>query len=233
MRDLTFGRDLASRKNAFTRFYLAIVKILHAFRYYDARNKRYASLIWEFVGSSLGQGRVVVDLGCGPGGMTSLLRGVHQLIGVDLDRYYLLRFVDPAIPRIQARAECLPFKDGRVGVIVAVSLVEHVADQVGLFRELARALESGGRLVLQFPELRFPIEPHTKWPLLHLWKPALQARILAATGYADLNMSVSLAHVVRDAEAAGFRVDQTMLLWHFKLARIVRQPMGYFVLLRR
>lgn len=210
-----------------------MVKVLHSFRFYHARNERYASLIWDFVGSSFRGGGFAVDLGCGPGGITVRLRGMHHLVGVDADRYYLLRFVETDIPRIQARAEHLPFKNSSVRVIVAISLVEHIADPVTFFRELARVLESDGRVVLQFPELRFPIEPHTKWPFLHVLNSSRQARILAATGYQDLNMNTTVERVARSAEAAGFRVDRIAPLWHFRLARLIGLPMGYFALLKK
>ena len=233
MRDATFGRNLPSGRSAITRFYLGVVKVLHSFRFYHARNDRYASLIWDFAGSSFREGRFVVDLGCGPGGITVLLRGIHHLVGIDSDRYYLIRFVEPSVPRIQARAEHLPLKNGSVSVIVAISLVEHVADHVAFFRELARVLERDGHLVLQFPQLRFPLEPHTKWPFLHILKPSLQARILAATGYGDVNMNTSLEWVVWSAKEAGFRVDRVTPMWPFRLARLIGMPMGYFALLKK
>ena len=116
---------------------------------------------------------------------------------------------------------------------MAISLVEHVADHVAFFRELARVLKPNGRVVLQFPELRFPIEPHTKWPFLHLLNPSLQARILAATGYGDVNMKTSVERVVWSAAEAGFRVDRVAPLWQFRLARLVGMPMGYFALLKK
>jgi len=233
LRDRTFGRDLPSRRSAITGCYLGVVKILHSFRFYNARNDRYASLIRDFAGSSFDKGRFVVDLGCGPGGITVLLRGNHHLIGLDSDRYYLRRLVDPSIPAVQARAEHLPLKNGSVSVIVAISLVEHVADHTAFFREVARVLEPDGYAVLQFPELRFPIEPHTKWPFLYVLNPTLQARILAATGYRDLNLKTSFERVVSSAKQCGFRVDRVTPLWHFRLAHLAGMPMGYFVLLKK
>jgi len=233
LRDATFGRNLSSGRGAVTKFYLGVVKLLHSFRFYSLRNERYASMIRDFAGLSFRRGGFVVDLGCGPGGITALLGGVHHLIGVDSDRYYLLRFVEPSVQRIQARAEHLPLKTGSLSTIVAISLVEHVADHVAFFRELARVLGPDGHVVLQLPELRFPIEPHTKWPFLYVLNPSRQARILAATGYGDLNMDTSLERVIWSAKEAGLQVDRVAPLWHFRLARLVGVPMGYFALFKK
>ncbi len=233
MRDSTFGRVLPAEHNIITHFYLTVVRILRSARFYQKRNERYASLVQSLVGPSVSARQTVVDLGCGPGGITALLHGSDRIVGVDSDRYYLSHFTVPNVPRIQARAEDLPMKARSVDVVLAISLVEHIANQRAFFVELARVLKVGGYLVLQFPELRFPIEPHTKWPLLHIWKPTIQARILAATGYGDLNMSTSLPKIRRSAEAAGFRLDKLIPLWHFRLARIARLPMGYFVAFKR
>jgi SAM-dependent methyltransferase len=233
LRDPTVGRELPTKRSVFTASYLATVKILQAFRYYDVRNERYASMIRTLAGSHFQPDSFVLDLGCGPGGITTRIRDGHRLVGLDADRFLLSRFVAPDIPRIQARAERLPIKDGCASVIVAISLVEHIADQTGFFQELVRVLEPGGSIVLQFPELRFPIEPHTKCPLLPFWGPILKARVLEATGYTGLNLSTTLEQVVRCAENAGCRLRRVIPIWHFRLARLFLKPMGYVLLLRK
>jgi SAM-dependent methyltransferase len=229
LRDWTFGRVLPAERNRFTAIYVAIVRILHSFGFYDVRNERYASLLRSLVGSSLRIGRVVVDLGCGPGGVTALMRGDHKLLGVDSDRELLNKFMDRDVPRVQARAERLPIRTGSVDVVLALSLVEHLANQPAFFDEAARVLKPGGSLVIQLPELRFPIELHTKWPLLPFWKKSLQTRILAGTGYKDLNLETSLPRAKAIAEQAGFQVDRVLPIWHLRLARAFHIPMGYFI----
>jgi len=221
-----------STRSGISALYLTIVRLLQVIRFYHARNERYASLVRSLAGSSLREGRLIVDMGCGPGGLTALLRGNHRLVGLDKDRQALIHFTEPSIPRIQAMAERLPILTQSVDVVLAISLVEHIENQSAFFIEITRVIRPGGYLVLQVPELRYPIEPHTKWPLLHLWSPEWQARILAATGYTDLNTSTSLSRIKDFAAAAGFQVDRVVLLWHFRVARIFGPPMGYFITFR-
>lgn len=231
MRDASSGRDLPDRRGPITWYYLLVVKVLHSFRTYHARNERYASMIHDLVGPFLRRARFVIDLGCGPDGITTLLPVTDRIIGVDVDRYYLLRFPESGVSRVQARAECLPFKEGSVDVIVALSLIEHIVDQVALFQGLARVLHAQGVVVVQVPDLNFPIEPHTKWPFLLAWKRGLQGRILVATGYTDLNLSTTISHICRCARSAGFKIDRVLPIWHFRLAQIAGRPMGYFIIL--
>jgi SAM-dependent methyltransferase len=228
LRDRTLGRELPPSRSLIGGLYVATLKLLQALGFYDARNDRYESVIRDLLGLPLRRGSLVLDIGCGPGAITARLQDGHRILGLDADRYYLSRFVAP-IPRIQARAEHLPVKDGRISAIIAISLVEHIADQAALFQELARVLRRGGRAVVQIPELRFPFEPHTKWPLLLVWNPSLRSRILASTGNQDLNLATSVGGIADLAVASGFRVERTVPIWHLRAARILGLPMGYFV----
>ena len=233
MPEATLGRTTRLEGRLVGGFNRGVVRILQTFRFYHVRNERYAAVIWELVGPVLRDAQVALDLGCGPGGITARLQGPRFLVGVDSDRFSLLHSTEPSILRIQARAERLPIRGGSVSIAVAISLVEHISDQSAFFRELARVLVPDGRVVLQIPELRFPIEPHTKWPLLYVWNSSLQTRVLAATGHHDLNMSTTLVGTIRHAEAAGFRMDRVLPIWHHRLARLTGVPMGYFALFRK
>ena len=215
------------------KLYRTIVKSLRFARFYDSRNETYGSIVSQLIGSSLRPDQIVLDLGCGPGGITSKLLGPYAVIGADLDRYPLLNFFDPGIPRVQAQSQRLPFKKESIDVIVAISLVEHLSDQRAFFQEMERVLKRGGRGILQVPELRYPIEPHTKWPLLFVWRPSFQSKVLVATGYADLNLSTSVAGVTRLCSEAGLQVEQTLPAWHSKLAKLLVWPTGHFVVLRK
>ncbi len=233
MRDRIFGGTGRVKRGIVAVPYLAIVKILQSFGSYDHRNERYAAVIRELLSSELHKARVVVDLGCGQGLLTALLGGPQLLVGIDTIHVDRQPSNEPEFHRIQGLAERLPLRSGCVEIAIAISLLEHITDQSAFFRELARILEPGGYALLQIPELRFPIEPHTKWPLLYVWRSSIRNRVLSATGYEDLNLSTSLGETTRLATTAGFAARRIVPIWHLRLARMLRLSMGYFTLFRK
>jgi SAM-dependent methyltransferase len=97
-------------------------------------------------------GGTVLDLGCGTESLLRFLSGrAGELIGLDLaavtgsyDRY-LQADLNAAIP--------LP--DSSVDLAVNKFLLEHLAEPLRFFREVARVLRPGGELVLIGPNTRY------------------------------------------------------------------------------
>ncbi len=213
--------------------YRIVVMILRSTGYYHFRNESYVSLVLESVGVEGRPEKILLDVGCGPGGITSILADTFDVVGLDVNRHLLLNFVKATVPRVQAHAEFLPFKKGSVDILVAISLVEHLTRQRRFFAGVAQVLKDDGLALLQVPEMRFLIEPHTKWPLLFAWRESLQSRVLTATGYRDVDLSTSLEKVVDLAREHGLEAGRIYPIWHFRLARFLRIPMGYFIALRK
>ena len=77
----------------------------------------------------------------------------------------------PRIAYVQGDACALPFPDGSFDVVHSNAVIEHVGGrdrQEALVRE---ALRVGRRVFVTTPNRWFPIEVHTKLPLVH-WLPA-------------------------------------------------------------
>lgn len=98
-------------------------------------------------------GQRVLDVGCGPGALTSLLvqrLGPGAVTAVDPSP----PFVEAARARnseaavLQASAEDLPFGDGTFDAAVAQLVVHFMADPVRGLREMARVTKAGGSVAV-------------------------------------------------------------------------------------
>lgn len=104
----------------------------------------------------------LVDVGAGAGGVTAVLgwppdrlaavEGSEALVRAARARHGLLAVV--------GATDALPLRGGSAGVVTMLDVVEHLEDPVGALREVHRALEPGGRLVVTVPA--------HQW----LWSPA-------------------------------------------------------------
>lgn len=73
---------------------------------------------------------------------------VRMAIGVDLGK---LKAIKGGPGGVQADLAHLPFKDETVDLVISMSVVEHLENPAGVFRELARVLKPKGIVVLQTP----------------------------------------------------------------------------------
>src|SRR3712207_6246021 len=96
-------------------------------------------------------GRLVLDLGCGMGGLsTALALEGADVRSVDFNRHYChitrlrgMRYGLELAP-INAAGEALPFPDAHFDIVMCVDVLEHVRDPEALLSEISRCLKPGG-----------------------------------------------------------------------------------------
>ena len=81
----------------------------------------------------------------------------------------------PHISYVQGDACALPFADGEFDIVFSNAVIEHVGDRSRQRLFVSEALRVGRRVFLTTPNRRFPIEVHTRFPLVH-WLPDRIAR---------------------------------------------------------
>jgi SAM-dependent methyltransferase len=108
--------------------------------------------------------RHVLDVGCGEGALRAALpaRLRSRLVGLDASGT-MLRAHPP--PVVQADATALPFLAGRFDAVVAVNVLDHLADPTVAIGEAHRVLASGGSLVAA------TASRHDSPELAHVWRP--------------------------------------------------------------
>lgn len=119
--------------------------------FYKAFLKRYRSAR-PYINS-----KKVLDIPCGVGWGTSLLKNAESVIGVDIDE----ASVEKAKAKYSSRKRCfqagsmerLEFADGEFDVVVCFEGIEHVPEEVAdaFFLESHRVLKAGGVLLLTSP----------------------------------------------------------------------------------
>jgi ubiquinone/menaquinone biosynthesis C-methylase UbiE len=185
---------------------------------YDAFMGRYSRLLApqfaDFAGVEAGQR--VLDVGCGPGALTSELvsrLGADAVAAVDPSPPFVeaARARNPGVKVLEASADDLPFPDGEFGATLAQLVVHFMPDPVAGLTEMRRVTRAGGVVaacVWDHAGERAPLSPF--WRAAHeLAMPILDesampgareghlAELFEAAGLADVRateLSVSLEH---------------------------------------
>ena len=100
----------------------------------------------------------ILDIGCGTGFNIEQLHGMgyRRVAGLDLSSEAIGFCRSRGLKRlVQGDATMAPFTDGSFDVILALDLIEHVADDVTAIRGLSSMLVPGGSLVIFTPAYQF------------------------------------------------------------------------------
>jgi SAM-dependent methyltransferase len=117
---------------------------------------------WWFVGrrrivldqlARFGRRGRILDLGCGTGGVLTHLGALGDACGIDPSpeaaQYCHRRGLQMAL----GSGLELPYRDQSFDAVLALDVIEHVQDDIGLLREARRVLRPGGIAVLTVPAL--------------------------------------------------------------------------------
>jgi SAM-dependent methyltransferase len=93
----------------------------------------------------------------------------------------------PHIPYVQGDACALPFPDAAFDVVFSNAVIEHVGDRERQRKLVSEAIRVGRRVFITTPNRRFPVEVHTRLPLVHWLPDGLAHRVyrLAGKGFAS------------------------------------------------
>ncbi|MCA3185821.1 class I SAM-dependent methyltransferase [Cupriavidus sp.] len=102
---------------------------------------------WHAVTGSL-DGKVLVDVGCGPGNVLATLGGTPRMaIGVDVAEGSLLRAAAVGYVPLQADAHDMPLASGIADIVAINGSLHHCDDMAAVLAEAARLVKPGGLLV--------------------------------------------------------------------------------------
>lgn len=125
---------------------------LGRFSMYWFARRYYAALVRRYAPPDAGNPaerptRRLLELGCGLGHLIGLLQDDFRCVGIDLIDYSVeqTRLNAPKAEAYQMSAEDLSrFEDNSFSAVVALHLVEHLADPADTIRQVSRILQPGG-----------------------------------------------------------------------------------------
>ena len=100
----------------------------------------------------------------------------EQLTAVGLHEGTRFRASYPTARYVQGNALELPFEDKSFDVVFSNAVIEHVGGEEQQRRFVAEALRVGRRVFITTPNRWFPVEVHTRLPLVHWLPDALSHR---------------------------------------------------------
>lgn len=170
-------------------------------------------LFRERILSHIGKSSVVLDVGAGAGILQQMnFKGeVARVCGVDLDP----RVVDnPMLDEGRvADAGRIPYDDALFDLAFADNVLEHLEQPLDVFREVARVLKPGGKLLFKTPNRRHYVPtiarltPHS----VHEHVTRMRGRIAEDT-FPTVYRANTRRDLIRLAGASGFNVDSIDLI---------------------
>ncbi|MCW2689871.1 MAG: class SAM-dependent methyltransferase [Mycobacterium sp.] len=114
-------------------------------------------------------GKVVVDIGCGPGNLFATIGGKPDtLIGVDVAMLSLKMAEELGYTPLLADAHDLPFRSEIADLVAMCATVHHMEDMEKAIRESARLVAPGGHLVIDHDPQKSAID--FRGPGRFLWE---------------------------------------------------------------
>lgn len=188
--------------------------------FWENQNRQYEDQVERIAMKKLlpPQGRRLLEVGAGFGRLVDLYDGYQQVIIHDYARTQLeeaRRFLgdDKRFVFVVADVYRMPFVDNLCDTLTMVRVMHHLADVPAALRELYRLVVPGGVAIVEHAS-----KLHLKSLLRRLlrqqsWSPFDQA----PHEFVELNFDFHPAWMRRQVEAAGFRLNNTLTVSHYRI----------------
>lgn len=132
---------------------------------FEIEYRLYEKTWWWFVGrrnlltkllKDIKSNTKVLDIGCGSGENTKILKNTNQYYGIDISENVLKdAYTNKVTNLCLGTANALPFKSNSFGLVLSLDVLEHLDDEKTAIQEVYRILTKNGICIVTVPALRF------------------------------------------------------------------------------
>jgi SAM-dependent methyltransferase len=189
---------------------------------------------YDFAARTIPPGGTILDVGCGTGyGAGLMAESGHAVTGIDVSEEAIAAARSahgtPACRFEQYDGRRIPFPDGHFVAVTAFQVIEHVRDDQGFARELARVLDPAGVAILTTPDRTRRLGPGQKpWNIYHVREYAAEdLRAVLEGAFAHVTIDAVCVSPAADAiEAARIRrARRVASLDPLQLRRFLPRPL--------
>ncbi len=147
-------------------------------------------------------------------------------LGIDAPAKFIKKY--PKVKVFQYDGETFPFKDRSFDICWSNAVIEHVGDrakQINFLKEIKRVAKNG---FITTPNKNFPVEVHTRTPLLHFLPKNLFDKYLCLVGkkwatgtYMNLLSLKDIKTLLQDSGINNYKIIQNKLLFFFTLDFVI------------
>ncbi|MBL0319268.1 MAG: methyltransferase domain-containing protein [Alphaproteobacteria bacterium] len=170
-------------------------------------------LVDDFFPSYMPRNSIIVDLGCGPGNITSAIEEKFQCKVIGLDNsaerinHARTKFTSQNIDFLHGNVYSLPFDDEKIDLVFSRFLLEHLREPLKAIAEMFRIIKPGGTILIQeidyqyqgnYPEIGWPQEDVSSLLTLLRKSTGFDGNIgrklysyLFQAGFKDIDVSIS------------------------------------------
>jgi len=223
-----------------SRLYLFAVALLSRLGFYTIRVSSYVSIIYSLICKRKGFIRppsdlLALDIGVARGEISNSISNMLEIniIGLDVNKN-ALKNAPSSLERIVADAHFLPFRSKSFNLVLLISTLEHLHKPNSCVKEIERVLQITGLCVLQLPNLQWFLEPHTKWPLMHIMPSFVARMVKKYTSYDELNLDTTFKNVVAwFAMRKLTNIERVKVNHGSKIINLVPWPPAWFLLFEK
>jgi len=197
----------------------------------DSRDQKARKIIscLEYILNQKLHNRKILEIGAGSGKISyHLIQAGNDVISLDIDVNLFRRtfFPDKKIQFLLANGISMPFKDETFDIVICNQVIEHIPEssQLNLVTEIYRVLGKKGLVYLATPNKLWPVEPHTKLPLISYFPKKISDIYLnLIKGTKDFNIYLLDYFRLKKMLSAKFRliVDLTPI--------VIKDPSLFFI----